>query len=147
MKVSVKNILVALSAAFFVLSGAFQTPAAEQPMPALDTEGTCATQPLHVSVHDPSVILDQDGTCYLFGSHTAIASSKDLIQWEQISSDYGNGRQVPIYGDLDKLLKIPFRWAGRDDGDAAGGYAVWAPDILWNEQYRWEDGTKGAYML
>ena len=147
MKVSVKNILVALSAAFFVLSGAFQTPAAEQPMPALDTEGTCAIQPLHVSVHDPSVILDQDGTCYLFGSHTAIASSKDLIQWEQISSDYGNGRQVPIYGDLDKLLKIPFRWAGRDDGDAAGGYAVWAPDIFWNEQYRWEDGTKGAYML
>ena len=82
MKVSVKNILVALSAAFFVLSGAFQTPAAEQPMPALDTEGTCAIQPLHVSVHDPSVILDQDGTCYLFGSHWMRSLLDAMAVWD-----------------------------------------------------------------
>lgn len=28
-----------------------------------------------------------------------------------------------------------------------GGYAVWAPDITYNENYVWEDGSKGAYMM
>ena len=28
-----------------------------------------------------------------------------------------------------------------------GSYAIWAPDIIYNPYYEWEDGENGAYML
>ncbi len=102
---------------------------------------------LHVCVHDPSIFEDADGTYYVLGSHTASASTKDLIEWTQINSDYGRGKGVPFYGDLNTTLEIPFRWAGYDDGDCRGGYAIWAPDIIYNPYYVWEDGETGAYMI
>lgn len=102
----------------------------------------------HVSVHDPSVFEDQDGSFYIVGSHTASASSEDLIRWEQLNFDYGNGTDLPFYGDLQETLEKPFRWAGFDDGDCSGnGYAVWAPDLIYNPYYQWDDGDTGAYML
>ena len=104
-------------------------------------------KPVHVCVHDPSVFEDSDGTFYVFGSHTAIASSRDLIAWEQVNFDYGNGKGLPYYGDLEVTLETPFAWAGFDDGDATGSFAVWAPDFIWNPYYEWEDGSAGAYML
>ena len=102
--------------------------------------------PVHVSVHDPSVFEDKDGTYYVFGSHTASASSPDLIEWKQLNFDYGNGKNLPFYGDLEETLAKPFSWAGFDDGDA-GGYAVWAPDIVYDPYYVFPDGTEGAYLL
>lgn len=46
---------------------------------AKDDQPTAAT---HVSVHDPSIVRsNEDGTCYVLGSHTASAKSSDLIQW------------------------------------------------------------------
>ena len=39
-----------------------------------------------------------------------------------------------------------FRWAGKDDGDVAKSYGIWAPDEIYNPNYRWKDGSKGAYM-
>ena len=46
------------------------------------------------------------------------------------------------------MLEEPFRWAGFNDGDCSGnGYAVWAPDLIWNPYYVWDDGDTGAYML
>ena len=33
------------------------------------------------------------------------------------------------------------------DGDASSGFAVWAPDYIWNPWYVWEDGSEGACML
>ena len=33
------------------------------------------------------------------------------------------------------------------DGDCVGGYAIWAPDVILNPYYEWEDGSTGAYML
>jgi len=110
-------------------------------------ESAQVKKPVHVCVHDPSVFEDSDGTFYVFGSHTAIASSQDLIAWEQVNFDYGNGKGLPFYADLEETLEIPFAWAGFDDGDATGGFAVWAPDFIWNPYYEWEDGTTGAYML
>lgn len=45
-----------------------------------------------VSVHDPAIIKDTDGTYYIFGSHLAWAKSKDLENWtsfsNNISTDY-----------------------------------------------------------
>ena len=103
---------------------------------------------VHVCVHDPSVFEDADGMFYVVGSHTASASSEDLIEWKQLNFDYGNGKGLPFYGDLQTMLEEPFRWAGFNDGDCSGnGYAVWAPDLIWNPYYVWDDGDTGAYML
>ena len=116
--------------------------------PACAQEVSAQTEPKHVSVHDPSIFEDEkSGMYYVVGSHTASASSEDLIVWNALNSDY-SGRELPFYGVLQETLEKPFRWAGYDDGDCAGGgYAVWAPDIIWNPCYEWEDGETGAYML
>lgn len=101
----------------------------------------------HVTVHDPSIIRTQDGEYYVLGSHTASARSEDLIHWEQVNIDYAKGTGLPFYGNLEETMEVPFLWAGRDDGDCRAGFAVWAPDIIWNPYYEWEDGSQGAYML
>jgi arabinan endo-1,5-alpha-L-arabinosidase len=98
----------------------------------------------NVSVHDPSIIKDGD-TFYVFGSHIDAAKSIDLIQWETFSNGYTTPGNV-IYGDLSQNLAESFAWAGENDADSKGGYAVWAPDVFWNEHYVNEDGTKGAFM-
>ena len=98
-----------------------------------------------VSVHDPSIFKDKDGTYYVFGSHLAQASSKDLIKWSCLGTQgYTNSS---LYGPLADSLAESFAWAGLNDEDQKGGYAVWAPDITYNENYVWEDGSKGAYMM
>lgn len=109
-------------------------------------EAEAVKAPSHVSVHDPSIFQDRDGTFYVLGSHTASASSPDLIEWKQLNIDYGSGKQLPFYGDLEETLAEPFRWAGFADGDASG-YAVWAPDIIYDPYYAWDDGSEGAYLL
>lgn len=108
--------------------------------------GDAPLTPVHVSVHDPSVFEDRDGTFYILGSHTASAYSEDLAAWKSLNFDYGNGQSLPFYGTLTESLAEPFQWAGYHDGDA-GAYAVWAPDIIWDPFYVWEDGAEGAYLL
>lgn len=102
-----------------------------------------------VSVHDPSIVKDpQSGTYYVFGSHLATAKSKDMVNWSAVSMDYENADKNPVYGNIYENFKESFRWAGYDDGDCKGGnLAVWAPDVFWNEEYEWEDGSKGAWLL
>lgn len=98
-----------------------------------------------VSVHDPSIFKDSDGTYYVFGSHLAQASSKDLLSWSYLGvQGYTNST---VYGPLATGLAESFAWAGMNDEDCENGYAVWAPDIVYNEDYVWSDGTKGAYMM
>ncbi|MGP4039072.1 LamG-like jellyroll fold domain-containing protein [Gracilibacillus sp. D59] len=100
------------------------------------------------SVHDPSIIKAKDGTYYVFGSHIAVAKSTNLSNWNSIvDREYQTPENNPIYGDLSSNLAESFKWAGEDDADSSGGYAVWAPDIFWNKDYVWEDGSTGAYML
>src|SRR5690625_3857733 len=98
-----------------------------------------------VSVHDPSIIKEGD-TYYVFGTHIEAAKSKDLMNW----ASFANGYETPgnaIYGDLSENLAESFKWAGEDDADSKGGFAVWAPEIFWNDDYVNEDGTTGAYMI
>ena len=100
-----------------------------------------------VSVHDPSIVLDK-GTYYVFGSHIATAKSQDLINWRQVSRDYENPGGNVIYGNLQKNLGKSFKWAGYNDGDFTGGkYGIWGPDVIYNADYVWSDGSRGAYML
>lgn len=102
-----------------------------------------------VTVHDPSIVKDQNSdTYYVFGSHMATAKSDDLVNWTQISTDYQYRENDPVYGNVIENFAESFRWAGYDDGDCAnGGLAVWAPDVFWDDAYEWADGTKGAYLL
>lgn len=99
-----------------------------------------------VMVHDPS-IFEYNNEYYVFGSHIATAKSSDLVNWTQVSTDYQSVGNNPIYGNVKENLAESFKWAGYDDGDCKGGYAVWAPDVIYNPNYVWADGHKGAYML
>ena len=104
-----------------------------------------AQQIEEVSVHDPSIIKD-DSKYYVFGSHITTAVSNDLINWEYVARGYNTPGNVH-FGNLSENLKGSFKWAGEDDGDCKGGFAVWAPDVYYNPKYLWSDGTRGAYMM
>ncbi|KXZ23337.1 endo-alpha-(1-_5)-L-arabinanase [Bacillus nakamurai] len=72
-----------------------------------------------VSVHDPSVIKTGD-TYYVFGSHLASDKSKNLMQWQQISSSVNNNN--PLIPNVYTELKEIFDWAQSD--------TLWAPDVV-----------------
>lgn len=99
----------------------------------------------NVSVHDPSIIKD-GGTYYVFGSHIDAAKSTDLLAWTRFTNGYTTPGNA-IYGDLSANLAGSFAWAGEDDSDSLGGFAVWAPDIFWNKDFVNADGSKGAYLM
>ncbi|MBQ8928018.1 MAG: RICIN domain-containing protein [Oscillospiraceae bacterium] len=98
-----------------------------------------------VSVHDPSIIKD-GGTYYVFGSHIDAARSTDLIKWRTFTNGYTTPGNVE-FGDLSQNLAKAFAWAGEDLGDCEGGFAVWAPDVIWDADYVNADGSKGAYLM
>lgn len=98
-----------------------------------------------VSVHDPSIIKEND-TYYVFGTHIEAAKSTDLMNWETFTNGYTTPDNK-IYGDLSVNLSESFEWAGENDADSKGGFAVWAPEVIWNESYINNDGSTGAYMM
>ena len=98
-----------------------------------------------VSVHDPSIVKVND-TYYIFGSHIEAAKTTDLKNWRRFSNGYATANNVE-FGDLSKNLKKAFAWAGEDLEDCAGGFAVWAPDVVWDADYINSDGSKGAYLM
>ncbi|MCJ8007516.1 lipocalin-like domain-containing protein [Lederbergia wuyishanensis] len=99
----------------------------------------------NVSVHDPSIIKEGD-MYYVFGTHIEAAKSKDLMSWTRFTNGYRTPGNA-LYGDLSANLAESFKWAGENDSDSKGGFAVWAPEIFWNEHYINKDGTKGTYMM
>ncbi len=105
-----------------------------------------------VSVHDPSIIKAKDGTYYVWGSHIDAARSNDLQNWTRFTNGYTTPNNVE-FGDLSQNLKKAFDWAGENLEDCdklnpnSSGFAVWAPDVIWNPEYVNTDGTKGAYVM
>lgn len=105
-----------------------------------------------VSVHDPSVFKDTNGTYYVFGSHIDAAKSGDLQNWRVFTNGYTAQNNV-IFGDLSHNLKKAFDWAGENLEDCditkpnSSGFAVWAPDVIYNPDYINKDGSRGAYMM
>ncbi|CAD6364559.1 LamG-like jellyroll fold domain-containing protein [Shewanella putrefaciens] len=73
-----------------------------------------------VVVHDPSIIKDTDGTYYVFGSHLAVASSKDLISWTQIALD--GVETSSLFNTYATEIAEGTAWTG-------GFIGSWAPDI------------------
>lgn len=108
-------------------------------------ENASAAAGTRVSVHDPSIIKDGD-TYYVFGSHIDAAKSTDLRNWTRFTNGYATTNNVE-FGDLSQNLQKAFAWAGEDLEDCEGGFAVWAPDVVWNPDYVNADGSKGAYLM
>ncbi len=79
-----------------------------------------------IIVHDPSVFYDEvTGKYYAFGSHFAVASSYDLISWEQES--YENDA-TKLFGTRDFRSVIP--QSDEFTGREGGINSTWAPDVI-----------------
>ena len=63
----------------------------------------------NASVHDPSVILADDGYFYIYGSHMAAARSQDLMNWEMISRNAEKG--CKLFEDVQTELQEALFWA------------------------------------
>ena len=63
----------------------------------------------NATVHDPSVILADDGYFYIYGSHMAAARSKDLMSWEMISRNAEKG--CKLFEDVQTELQEALFWA------------------------------------
>ncbi|UUX35387.1 glycoside hydrolase family 43 protein [Fundicoccus culcitae] len=105
-----------------------------------------------ISVHDPSIysFIDDSGeeTFYVFGTHIAQAKSHDLVTWEVPNeTEYENMEDNLIFGNTAENLAETFEWSGHDDADSAGGFNLWAPDIIWNPDFKWANGDTGAFQM
>jgi len=79
-----------------------------------------------LSVHDPAIVKDGDNY-YIFGSHMAAAESNDLVNWKIFAE--GVSKRNPVLGSLFDDMKT-FEYTEKFTD---GGYAVWAPDVIYNE--------------
>ncbi|MCV2499127.1 glycoside hydrolase family 43 protein [Melissococcus plutonius] len=145
------NILLAfLLLITFSVVRTFEVQAADKKKQHTDTNRWVTTTKQRVSIHDPSTISVMENgkeTFYIFGSHITEAKSTDLKNWQvPFNSEYENPENNLVLGNLKENLKESFAWAGYNDADSRGGYAIWAPDVIWNANYQWKNGDKGAYM-
>jgi arabinan endo-1,5-alpha-L-arabinosidase len=76
----------------------------------------------NVSVHDPSVIKVGD-TFYVFGSHLASAKTKDLRNWQQITSSVNATNPLFLNGSANVFTELAetFTWAQSN--------TLWAADV------------------
>lgn len=85
-------------------------------------------QALGVSVHDPSIV-EADGSYYIFGSHMAAAKSENLTDWKMFAE--GVNARNKLFSNLFDDEMSAFSYV---DKFTDGGYAVWAPDVIYNEK-------------
>lgn len=65
-----------------------------------------------------------------------LLKSDDLIHWTSVTFDYRRGDSI----FCDPQSPSPYKnWATIN--------RVWAPQIFWDPNYRWENGDKGGYMI
>ena len=111
-----------------------------------------------VSVHDPSVIYDNNGTYYIFGSHMAVAKTTDLMNWSEVTNESTTSRlfantsgEAVSYEEAFKenaytgAVKVTDK-NGKEYEVDLGSYNaaewisentvqgnMWAPDVIYNE--------------
>lgn len=86
-------------------------------------------QVMGVSVHDPSIIKDND-KYYIFGTHMEAAASDDLTSFKSFAS--GVNASNPLFDNLfDDPENGAFSFVGEYEN---GGYAVWAPEVIYNKK-------------
>ncbi|MCH1925524.1 family 43 glycosylhydrolase [Shewanella sp. C32] len=86
----------------------------------------------NVSVHDPSIVRDNDGTYYVFGSHMAYAKSTDLMHWERLNpslttptGEDANAyavKNTPLFNTYESEIAEGIAWVKNNVGS-------WAPDV------------------
>ena len=67
------------------------------------TDSSAVVDKARVSVHDPSVLKDSNGTYYIFGSHIDAAKSNDLQNWYTFTNGYTPVNNK-IFGNLSQNL-------------------------------------------
>lgn len=65
-----------------------------------------------------------------------LLKSDDLIHWTSVTFDFRKGPAIFCDPESPDFYK-----------DYAAIHRVWAPQIIWNKNYVWQDGTKGGYMV
>jgi hypothetical protein len=73
-------------------------------------------------------------TWYNYGIN--LLKSKDLIHWTSTTFDFRKGAAIFCDPESPDFYK-----------DYSAICRVWAPQIIWDEDYVWKDGTKGGYMI
>ncbi len=97
-----------------------------------------------VGVHDPSIVKDPDTErYYLFGSHCAWAYSDDLENWTSFTNNITEG----VNGSAYEIFKDEIEWCknANNNYDITGN--LWAPDVIWDDEYVNADGSKGAWLM
>ncbi len=87
------------------------------------------------SLHDPQIIIGEDGTYYCYGTHMTAAKSQNLIKWNSWADGVKPSNKI-----FDNLLTDPygaFSFVGKNDQKS---YSVWAPSVIYNK-------TTGKYMM
>lgn len=76
-------------------------------------------------VHDPSVIRDDDGMFYVFGSHLAAAKSRDLMAWEEVAPGITADTvdQNTLFNTYSSEVSEGIEWVGGHRGS-------WAADVI-----------------
>ena len=76
--------------ALTLLPRAAQADEDKKMVTSAEAKAMCATvNPQRTSVHDPSVVYDNDGHYYIFGSHVAVAKTADLTNWTWTGLTWG----------------------------------------------------------
>lgn len=106
----------------------------------LPGDGSCYVGDGRVSIHDPSIVQDKNGTYYTFGSHACAGKSTDLLNWENVACGVNDNNKMLVSegSTLREALKNPLSWT--DTYQQCKGYsdenwetAVWAADVVYNE--------------
>ena len=62
--------------------------------------------------------------------------SDDLIHWTSVTLDYRKGREIFINPEAESVYR-----------DWSTVNRVWAPQVMWDGEYLWPDGSKGGYFV
>ncbi|MGN0523871.1 MAG: hypothetical protein ACI4IG_06330, partial [Eubacterium sp.] len=124
----------------FLLSMIFLVSVMPIPVSAADIYDN--TEIKNAVVHDPSVIKAEDGKYYIVGSHLAMYSSDDLIDWTQLDSSL-LGKSY-LGDDWKETLAEPLKWTSSYQNwvhsqdptrytEDSFEYNCWANDIIYNK--------------
>ncbi len=65
-----------------------------------------------------------------------LLKSKDLCNWTAVTFDFRKGPAIFCDPESPDVYK-----------DYSGIRRVWAPQVMWDEDYTWKDGTRGGYFI
>ena len=142
MTIFLNKIISTFLAAICAIMGVFGVQEAEKvdaKQFAMPGDGSCYAGDGRVSVHDPSIVQDKDGTFYVFGSHACAGKSADLLTWENVACGvHDNNRMLVPEGEtLRSALGEALAWTDafqvwKNYDESRWETAVWAADVIYN---------------